>query len=191
MNPQSTTTARSTTFRWQEPGPLFATRPELSGLQYLQGMLNGDVLPPPVVQALGITLVRAEPGVVRFAMPVPDHLVNHLGFLAGGILSTVVDAALASAVLSVITPDQDIVTLDLNVDFLRPVVVACGSVTVDAEVVHLGRNRGLATCRAVDSNQRVCAIGKSTCLIRPKTLPTDAPSGTVTGIGPGGSHDVS
>ncbi|MEV5878514.1 PaaI family thioesterase [Streptomyces sp. NPDC052101] len=191
MAPQSTTTARSTTFRWQEPGPLFATRPELSGLHYLQGMLNGDVLPPPVIQALGITLVRAEPGLVRFAMPVRDHLVNHLGFLAGGILSTVVDVALASAVLSMVTPDQDIVTLDLNVDFLRPVDGACGSVTVDAEVVHLGRNRGLATCRAVGPNQRVYAIGKSTCLIRPKTPPADAPSGRATGIAHGESHDVS
>ncbi|MGV4980911.1 PaaI family thioesterase [Streptomyces sp. NRAIS4] len=72
MASQSTTTARSTTFRWQ---------------------------------AVDITVVRAEPGLVRFAMPVRDHFVNHLGFLAGGILSTVVDAALASAVLSMVTPE--------------------------------------------------------------------------------------
>ncbi|OKI26161.1 hypothetical protein A6A07_29730 [Streptomyces sp. CB03911] len=123
---------------------------------------------------LGIEVVKADPGTVQFTMPVKNFFTNHLGVLAGGILSTVIDSALGCAILSAIPGDKDIVTLDLNVDFLRPVHEASGLVTVEAEVVHLGRNRGLASCRAVDSAGRLCAVAKSSCLIRDKA-PAAAP----------------
>ncbi|MFE7415151.1 PaaI family thioesterase [Streptomyces laurentii] len=156
------------TLQWRDQGPLFATRADATGLAYLRGLVAGEGVAPPVAQVLGIEVVKADPGVVRFTMPVQDHFTNHLGFLAGGILSTVVDAALGCAVLSAVPADKDIVTLDLNVDFLRPVREIAGPVTVDAEVVHLGRNRGLASCRVVDADGRLCAVGKSSCLIRDK-----------------------
>ncbi|MFE4593198.1 PaaI family thioesterase [Streptomyces laurentii] len=159
---------RTATIQWRDQGPLFATRADATGLAYLRGLVAGEGVAPPVAQVLGIDVVKADPGVVRFTMPVQDYFTNHLGFLAGGILSAVVDAALGCAVLSAVPADKDIVTLDLNVDFLRPVREIAGPVTVDAEVVHLGRNRGLAPCRVVDADGRLCAVGKSSCLIRDK-----------------------
>jgi uncharacterized protein (TIGR00369 family) len=176
MSRQSTPAAHSITFSWREQGPLFAADAEQSGLEYLRGLASGDIVPPPVAQVLGITVVGADPGKVRITMPVRGYLINHLGFLAGGILSTAIDAALGCAVLSAVAPDRDIVTLDVNVDFVRPVTEASGLVTVDAEVVHLGRSRGLATCRALDSDQQLCAVGKSSCLIRSKSPRRDSPS---------------
>ena len=174
MTRHITDTEHVTTLTWREPGPLLASRRDQSGLGYLQGLASGAIVPPPVAQVLGITVVQAEPGRVRFDMPVPGFLLNHLGVLAGGILSTVMDAALGCAVLSAVTADQDIVTLDLSVDYLRPVNTVGSRVTVDAEVVHLGRSRGLATCRALDAKQRLCAVGRSACLIRTKPSPMAA-----------------
>ncbi|MFG3223829.1 PaaI family thioesterase [Kitasatospora sp. NPDC048194] len=176
MTRQEIGAERSTILSWRESGLLFADDPQQSGLQYLRGLASGEVLPPPVAQVLGIAVETAEPGRVRFTMPVPGFLANHLGVLAGGILSTVIDAALGCAVLSAVTAEQDIVTLDLGVDFLRPVPAPGGPVTVDAEVVHLGRNRGLATCRALDEDLRLCAVARSTCLIRRKSRPAPADS---------------
>ncbi|MFI9322669.1 PaaI family thioesterase [Kitasatospora aureofaciens] len=184
MTQQGIATDRPVILRWKEPGPLFAADPQQSGLQYLRGLASGEIVPPPVAQVLGITVESAEPGRVRFAMPAPDFLANHLGVLAGGILSTVIDAALGCAVLSAVSAEQDIVTHDLSVDFLRPVAAPGGPVTVDAEVVHLGRNRGLATCRALDADRRLCAVGRSTCLIRPKSWPAPADSSIDTASGP-------
>jgi uncharacterized protein (TIGR00369 family) len=158
----------SVVLSWRDQGPLFASRPEASGLEYLRAMAAGDVLRPPVAQALGIEVVSADPGKVRFSMPVHAFLMNHLGFLAGGIVSTVMDVALGCAVLSVVRPDQDIVSVDLRVEFLRPVTAAGEEVAVDAEVVHLGRNRALAECRAVDGAGKLVAVGSGNCLIRPK-----------------------
>ncbi|MEU7023967.1 PaaI family thioesterase [Streptomyces sp. NPDC046203] len=171
------------TVEWRDQGPLFATRADATGLAYLRGMVSGEVVPPPVAQVLGIEVVKADPGAVRFTMPVQDFAANHLGVLAGGILSTVMDAALGCAVLSAVPEGKDVVTLDLNVDFLRPVREATGPVTVDAEVVHLGRSRGLASCRVVDADGRLCAVGKSSCMIRdkvraPAAAPADGETGT-------------
>ncbi|MEV6165179.1 PaaI family thioesterase [Streptomyces sp. NPDC052052] len=156
------------TIAWRDQGPLFATQADTTGLSSLRGMVSGDVVAPPVAQVLGIEVVKADPGTVRFTMPVKTFLTNHFGLLAGGILSTVMDSALGWSILSAIPEDKDIVTLDLNVDFLRPVHEASGLVTVDTEVVHLGRNRGMASCRVVDAKGRLCAAGKSSCLIRDK-----------------------
>ncbi|MFH8387704.1 PaaI family thioesterase [Kitasatospora sp. NPDC018058] len=188
MAQQDIVRERVATLSWREPGALFATRREESGLEYLRGLMSGEVTPPPVAQVLGITMVNADPGRVRFDMPVHGFVVNHLGFLAGGILSTVIDSALGCAVLSAAAADQDIVTADLSVDFLRPVKTVDGSVTVDAELVHLGRSRAVATCRALDADQRLCAIGRSTCLIRPKPLPTTADSPGEASFGLGGTR---
>ena len=160
----------SVELRWEDPGPLFATRPDSSGLDYLRGMADGEVLRPPVAQALGIEVAAADPGKVRFSMPVHAFLINHLGVLAGGIVSTVMDVALGCAALSAIRPDQDIVTVDLRVEFLRPVTAECREVVVDAEVVHLGRNRALSECRATDGAGKLFAVGSGNCLIRPKAV---------------------
>jgi uncharacterized protein (TIGR00369 family) len=168
QQPDDAERTHSVQLRWQDPGPLFASRPDDSGLDYLRGMADGEVLRPPVAQALGIEVVSADPGKVRFSMPVHPFLLNHLGFLAGGIVSTVMDVALGCAVLSAVRPDQDIVTVDLRVEFLRPVTAQGAEVVVDAEVVHLGRNRALAECRAVDGAGRLVAVGSGNCLIRPK-----------------------
>ncbi|WP_158575824.1 PaaI family thioesterase [Streptomyces corynorhini] len=134
-----------------------------------------------MAQVLGIEVVKADPGTVQFTMPVKNFFTNHLGLLAGGILSTLIDTALGCSILSAVPEDKDIVTLDLNVDFLRPVRDASGLVTVDAEVVHLGRNRGLASCRVVDSEGKLCAVGKSSCLVRSKQRPATPGTGLLDG----------
>ncbi|MDH6623211.1 uncharacterized protein (TIGR00369 family) [Streptomyces sp. LBL] len=170
------------TIEWQDQGPLFATQAEATGLSYLRGLISGEIVSPPVAQALDIRVVKADPGVVQFTMPVKTYFTNHLGFLAGGILSTIIDSALGCAILTLVPGDKDIVTLDLNVDFLRPIQEAPGLITVDAEVVHLGRNRGLATCRAIGPDGRLHAVGKSSCLIRDKA-PAGQPNGPATGPG--------
>jgi len=163
-----TTVPHRVMLEWRDQGPLLASKADMSGLDYLTGIVDGTIVPPPVAQVMDMAVVSAEPGRVRFTMPVKEFFTNHLGVLAGGILSTVMDSALGCAVLSLVKPDDDIVTLDLNIDFLRPIRRNSGPVTVNAEVVSLGRSRALSTCQAIDVEGRVCAIGKSNCLIRPK-----------------------
>ncbi|TPQ22220.1 hypothetical protein [Streptomyces sporangiiformans] len=60
MTQQNTDTERSTILSWREPGPLFAFKGELTGLQYLQGLAAGGIVPPPVAQVLGITVESAD-----------------------------------------------------------------------------------------------------------------------------------
>lgn len=182
MPQESTPGTHTVTLEWRDQGPLFATKSDESGLDYLRALARGEGVAPPVVQVLGINVVKADPGMVQFTMPVEEHFLNHLGGLSGGILSTIIDSALSCAVLAATTPDKDIISLDLHVDFLRAVHKGSGLLTVDAEVVYLGRSRGLATCRMVDSDGRLCAVGKSSCLVRDKPPTasaerTTAPSG--------------
>src|SRR5437899_1372850 len=63
---------RTVAVEWREQGPLFATKAEASGLEYLRALSSGEIVPPPVAQVLGIEVVKVDPGQVRFTMPVKD-----------------------------------------------------------------------------------------------------------------------
>ncbi|MDQ3403974.1 MAG: PaaI family thioesterase [Actinomycetota bacterium] len=159
---------KSLTVSWQEQGALFATKADMSGLDYLRGLISGDIVRPPVAQVMGLRPVEVEAGLVRFEMDVLEPFTNHLGFLAGGAVATGLDSAMGCAVLSAIEPDLDIVTLDLSLDFLRPVGPSVPTLYIEGRVSYLGRNRGLATGTVADADGRVLATGKSNCLVRSK-----------------------
>jgi uncharacterized protein (TIGR00369 family) len=160
---------RTATVSWREAGleELQERAQGVTGLEFIRQMIGDRVPRPPVAQVLGIEVVAADPGRVEFRLTSEGFMTNHLGVVAGGILATALDSALGCAVLTTLPVEQDIVTLDLGVDFLRPLRTS-GSATVTAEVVHSGSRRALAHGQVHDAEGRLCATGRSGCLIVPK-----------------------
>lgn len=158
---------RAATLVWQDAdlAELDARSRGISGLEFIRGMIDDQVPRPPVAQALGIVVVSADLGRVHFRMEPQPFMTNHLGVVAGGMLSTALDAALGCAVLTLLPAETDVVSLDLSVDFLRPVLAAGGPVSFFAEVVHSGRRRALAQGRVLDAQERLCVHGRSSCLL--------------------------
>ena len=141
-----------------------------TGLAFVQDMVGDRLARPPVAQALGVHVLSAEPGRVRFGLDVRPWMVNHLGVVAGGLLGTALDIALGCAALTTQAADSDIVTLDLDVDFLRPVLAGASDqrLPVEAQVVHDGRRRVLAIGELFDTQGRLCVTGRSSCLVQSK-----------------------
>jgi uncharacterized protein (TIGR00369 family) len=161
---------RTATVSWQEAHleQLQERARGISGLEFIRGMIGDDVPRPPVAQALGIEVVSADVGQVEFRLVSQTFMTNHLGVVAGGILATALDAAMGCAVLTTLPVEQDIVTLDLGLDFLRPVTSAGGPASITAQVVHAGSRRALAHGQVHDAAGRLCATGRSGCLVVPK-----------------------
>jgi uncharacterized protein (TIGR00369 family) len=72
------------------------------------------------MQTIGASLVRVAPGEVESTLPFRDDLTQHHGFLAAGILTTIVDIACSYAAMSLMLVDATVLTVEYKVNFVSP-----------------------------------------------------------------------
>ena len=71
-----------------------------SGIEFLKGMITGEVPAPPMAGFMGLTLVDAEEGRAVFeGAPTEDHR-NPMGTTHGGWFGAILDCALGCGVMS-------------------------------------------------------------------------------------------
>lgn len=127
------------------------------GLDFLRAVMAGQLPTSPLLEALGISLVAAERGVVSVAAtPLPLHF-NAKGTGHGGFISTLLDAALGFSIESMSDAGTMWTTTDLHVRFRRPVTADSGLVTATGRVEHYGRATATASGELSDSGGRVLA----------------------------------
>lgn len=71
------------------------------------------------VQFMGMEVERMQEGVSRLRMPLLPQYLNSSGIVHGGVLASLIDSAAGAAAFSVVPADEYVVTLDLNVSYLR------------------------------------------------------------------------
>ncbi|MFI0349666.1 PaaI family thioesterase [Actinomadura sp. 9N407] len=116
---------------------------------------------------LGMTAESLEPGLVVFGMQPKAAFSNPLGTVHGGILSTLLDSAMGCAVHTSLPDGAGYTTLELKVNFVRPVPLDGGRLRCEGRTVHMGRK--VATCegRITAADGRLVAHGTATCMVFP------------------------
>ena len=137
----------------------------MDGLEALEMMQRGETPQANVTRWMNFTLEDVERGKVTFAMVPREDLYNMIGSVHGGIITTLMDTALGSAVQSVLPAGRVATTMDLHTRFHRPVTAAVGKVFATAHVVHAGRRTATSEAKIVDAAGRVYATGTSTLMI--------------------------
>ncbi len=117
----------------------------------------------PVAEFLGISFSRPSEGSVVARMSAQPHHRNPMGTLHGGILCDLADAAMGVAFASTLSTGESFTTLELKINFLRPVWDAL--LTAEARVVSRGRTVGMAECTITDEKNRFIAKATSTCMV--------------------------
>ncbi|HTR79377.1 MAG TPA: PaaI family thioesterase [Gemmatimonadaceae bacterium] len=126
-------------------------------------LLRGEVPTPAIAETLGLRLTAASDGHAVFEMDVdPARFANPMGTVHGGILCDLADAAMGVAFASTLADGESFTTLELKINFLRPVWRA--TLTAEGSVTQRGRNVGLVECRVTDESGRLVAKASSTCL---------------------------
>jgi uncharacterized protein (TIGR00369 family) len=96
----------------------------------------------PFVQSLGMELVAAEPGKTEFHALVNKSLMQHLGFVHGGVLLSIADTAMSFAGGSIL--GMQVVTSELKINFVRP---AKGqTIIARAEVIASSKRQAVVRC---------------------------------------------
>jgi uncharacterized protein (TIGR00369 family) len=159
---------RERTHSWEDPSPRPDRVATLSGLDVLRQVISGELPQPPMAHLMDIRLVEVEHGKAVFASTPDEFHYNPLGTVHGGFGATLLDSAMGCAVHSTLNPGDAYTTLELKINFLRPLTHTTGAVRGVGTVIYGGRSTALAEGRIEDEAGKIYAFATSTCLIRRK-----------------------
>ena len=108
-------------------------------------------------QLLGIELDSIEPGRVRLSVEVRKELLQLQGVMHGGAIASLIDTAVAFAIVSTSEPQDSFTTVEMKVNYLT--AIREGRVTADARLIRDGRRIIVADCDVHDSKGRLAAKG--------------------------------
>ena len=140
-------------------------RKELTGLEFVQGMVNGTLPHNSMAATLGYEIVEAEKGRVVVAARPNDRQLNPHGTVHGGLAATMVDSCMGLAVMTLLDKGVGSTTLEFKISFVRAVTPETGLIRAEGKVVSPGRRVATAEGRVTDANSRLLAHATTTCLI--------------------------
>jgi uncharacterized protein (TIGR00369 family) len=157
----------SRTITWQDPRPTATVALQLSGLEFLNRIVSGELPQPPISRTLGFELVEVRDGEAFFQITPDDSLYNPIGVVHGGVALTLLDSAAACAVHSTLPAGLAYTSLETKVSFLRAVTSATGTLTAHGWVTKPGRRAAFCESDLRDADGTVYATASSSCLVYP------------------------
>jgi uncharacterized protein (TIGR00369 family) len=143
----------------------FDRQREMSGLEFVQGLVDGTLPLNTIAETLGYDVTEAARGrVVVTAKPNDTHL-NPFGTVHGGLAATLLDSCMGLAVLSTLEKGVSQTTLEFKISLTRPITPETGLIKAEGTVLSCGRRIGTAEGRVTDCQGRLLAHGTTTCLI--------------------------
>ncbi|MGV3632693.1 MAG: PaaI family thioesterase [Bacteroidota bacterium] len=128
--------------------------------QYNQSNKFGDLL--------GITFVITEKGKVEYHVSIEEkHLATPFA-AHGGVVATLCDSVLGIAALScVVEEDRIVATVEMNIKYLRPVLVK-DEIAAYSEVIKSGRRLLFSEAKVYNQHKELVAVASGTFNAYPK-----------------------
>jgi uncharacterized protein (TIGR00369 family) len=159
-------TSRSRTLVWQDPVPTAAAGATMTGIEYMEAIVAGEVPPPPIAVTMRLRPIELGEGRCVFEGEPGEEHYNPIGVVHGGYAATLLDSALGCAVHTTLPAGVGYTSLGLEAKYVRPITRDTGRVLCEANVLYRGRKQ--ATCEAnltaADSG-KLLAHGVATCMI--------------------------
>jgi uncharacterized protein (TIGR00369 family) len=137
----------------------------MTGLDLVQLWRKGERAPAPNCSLLGLGFSDAAEGVVTLSMPASPWFCSAFGTFYGGALSALADAAINAAVTTTLPPASSFATLDLKMNFLRPVMPDGRDLVARATVEQRGRTIAVSTARIDDADGKRVAMASGSAMI--------------------------
>jgi uncharacterized protein (TIGR00369 family) len=139
-----------------------------SGIEYLRKILAGEYASLPIGEHLRFRLAEVENGRVVLVGNPDRHSYNLLNTVHGGWTAAILDTAMALSNLSTLAADQSFTTLDIRINYLRPITVETGEVRAEGRLIQGGRKVAYCEAKLADGEGRLLAHGTGSCLILPR-----------------------
>jgi uncharacterized protein (TIGR00369 family) len=137
----------------------------ISGIDYLKAIKEDRISPPPVANLVGYKICEVDNGYVAFELTPEEYHYNPFATVHGGILSTLLDTTMTSSILSTLPRGYSCTTIEIKVNFVKPVTTDTGILKCEAKPMHVGKKLATVEGKIKDKNGVLHAHGVSTCSI--------------------------
>jgi uncharacterized protein (TIGR00369 family) len=157
---------RTREISWEDPLATAAAGAALPGIEYLRKMARGELPPPPIGKLLGFGIATVEEGHVTFEAEPAEFHYNPIGVVHGGVAATLLDSVMGCAVHSMLPAGAFYTTLEIKVNYVRPITTDTGTVVADGTVVHAGGRVATAEGRMyAKETGKLLAHATTTCFV--------------------------
>jgi len=137
----------------------------ISGLDYLKAIKEDKISPPPVANLVGYQICEVDNGYAAFELNPAEYHYNPFATVHGGILSTLLDTAMTASVLSTLPKGFSCTTIEIKVNFIKPVTADTGILKCEARPIHVGKKLATVEGKIKNKSGVLHAHGVSTCSI--------------------------
>jgi len=131
----------------------------------MQDVADGKIPPPPIAMLLRMSLARVERGMAEFECLPDESAYNPIGVIHGGLVCTLADSVAGCAVHTTLDAGIGYTSIDITVNYLRPVTVDSGTLVAVGRVTKPGHRVALAAAEIHDGAGRLVATASSNCLV--------------------------
>ncbi len=158
---------RETVIAWDDSAKGLEVLPQMAGIDFLKKMAAGELAGAPIAAHINMDLVEVDRGTVTFsAQPDASHY-NPIGAVHGGFVCTLLDSALGCATHTTLPAGIGYTSIEIKVNYLRPVAADSGPLTCVGRVTKEGRRVAFADGEVTDRDGRTVASASGTLLIFP------------------------
>lgn len=142
---------------------------DTGGLEFLQRIVAGHAPQVPIGDLLGFRLTEAGKARVVLLGNPDARAYNLIGTVHGGWAASILDTAMALATLSTLEADQAFTTVDIRINYLRPLTVDTGEVRAEGWVLQGGRRLAYCEAKLTDPAGKLICHGTGSCMILPRS----------------------
>lgn len=165
MTAEMGASGRARLVEWGDPAASAEAAQTMTGLEFLRAVIDGSLPQAPMVSVLRTALVEASFGSVTFETQLDESFFNPIGLVHGGLVCTLLDSAMGSAVQSTLPAGTLFTSIDINVQYLRPVSLDGGPLRTTGIVDKGGRRVAFARATVSDRDGKSIATATSSLLI--------------------------
>ena len=164
MPSKRNTPKRTRLITWDDPMITAKAAETMSGRKLLEAIVDGSLPPPPISELMNMECAEVTEGRVVFTVEPAEYHYNPVGAVHGGLAATLVDSAMTCAIYSVAPSGMTYTTIELHVNYIRPITSNTGHIRCIGEVIHVGRRVATAEAKILDTNDKLYAHATTTCL---------------------------
>src|SRR5918992_65282 len=150
---------------WEDPAAGAGAAVKMSGLEYLRAIARGELPAAPMADLLSFGFHEIEEGRVVFECVPAEYHYNPIGSVHGGLACTLFDSAMGCAVHTGLPAGVGYTTVELKVNFLRPITTATGRLLCEGTSIYVGGRIATAEARLTDESGRLYGHATTTCMV--------------------------
>jgi uncharacterized protein (TIGR00369 family) len=156
---------RNKTITWYDPIAAAQRGAALSGIEHLDAMRRGELPPPPIAAHFDFQIVDVAAGEVSFTCQPDESAYNPIGLVHGGLVCTLLDSVLGCAVQTTLPAGVAYTSIEMKINYLRPVHGHTGELRARGRVTKPGRRVAFAEGDVRDAAGKVLATASGSCLV--------------------------